>query len=388
MADFLGQRAEVPSPISRRQAIRLTGAATLGLAASARARESTAPEPADALILLLLVGGPSQLETFDPKPDAPAEVRGGGSSIPTAVPGVRLGSGLPGLARRMDRLAIVRSLHHDEAPIHETGFQLLQTGGLSRLGVDRPHLGSRAVELLGPRPGSSVPPFVVLPGSIVSTGVAVSHGQTAGSLGEDAAPHVLGASFDDPESISDAASSGLGLDLRSEPTRLVSAYGPTAFGRSCLLAARLVEAGARVVVVNMFDTVFGRATWDCHGRSPFRGPADVERDVAPAFDRAFSALVDDLSSRGLLGRTLVAACGEFGRTPMINAQGGRDHWTRAFSAVLAGGGVPGGLVIGATDSVGAEPVSDPVPLAAFSRFLGQRIGLENAGDVGRLGSIL
>ena len=133
------------------------------------------------VILLLLVGGPSQLETWDPKPDAPAEVRGPFGSIATRCPGVRISEHLPRMATRMDRLAIVRSVHHDAAPIHETGYQLLQTGRLCRAGEEHPHIGSVVARLKGARNG--LPPFVVLPGPIASTGVDIPHGQSAGWLG-------------------------------------------------------------------------------------------------------------------------------------------------------------------------------------------------------------
>ena len=133
------------------------------------------------VILLLLVGGPSQLETWDPKPDAPADVRGPFRSIATVCPGVRISEHLPRMAARMDRLAIVRSVHHETAPIHETGYQLLQTGRLCRAGEEHPHIGSVVARLEGARNG--LPPFVVVPGPIASTGVAIPHGQSAGWLG-------------------------------------------------------------------------------------------------------------------------------------------------------------------------------------------------------------
>ena len=133
------------------------------------------------VILLLMVGGPSQLETWDPKPDAPAEVRGPFRSIATRCPGVRICEHLPRMAARMDRLALIRSMYHETAPIHETGYQLLQTGRLCRAGEEHPHIGSVVARLEGARNG--VPPSVVLPGPIASTGVAIPHGQSAGWLG-------------------------------------------------------------------------------------------------------------------------------------------------------------------------------------------------------------
>jgi hypothetical protein len=294
-----------------------------------------------ALILLMMVGGPSQLETWDPKPDAPEEVRGPFRSIATRVPGVRISEHLPLTAARMDRVALVRSVHHDEAPIHETGLQLLQTGRLTRTEDEHPHIGSVVSKLKGPNGPAA--PFVMLPGAIRNTGVVLPRGQTAGWLGAAHAPV-------QPDAV----------DVSGEPERLRRAYGRGRFGRDCLAARKLVEAGSRVVVVNMFETVFDEITWDCHGSGPFSTLEDYARRLLPAFDRAFSALIDDLGARGMLETTLVAAVGEFGRTPRINGSGGRDHWPGAWSVALAGGGVRGGRSIGATDAHAAYPVDRPV----------------------------
>ncbi|OJW13636.1 MAG: hypothetical protein BGO49_29300 [Planctomycetales bacterium 71-10] len=313
-------------------------------------------------ILLMLVGGPSQLETFDPKPDAPDDVRGPFGSIATRVPGVRVGEHLPGVAARMDRLALIRSLHHDRAPIHETGLQLMQTGLLSRTD-EHPHIGAVASERFG-RPGAPRP-FVAVPGPIGDTGVQMPRGQTAGGLD---ARH--GPAFLDPDA---------DLDLGAEPRRLRESYGSTRFGRSCLAARKLVEAGARVVTVNMYETVFNRVSWDCHGSRPFSTMDDYRREVLPTFDRAFSALIDDLDARGMLATTLVAAVGEFGRTPRINESGGRDHWPGVWSGLMAGGGVRGGRVVGASDARAAEPADRPVSpgewLATIRLALGIRPSL-------------
>ncbi len=138
------------------------------------------------MILLLLVGGPSQLETWDPKPDAPSDVRGPFRSIATCCPGVRISEHLPRLASRMDRVALVRSVYHDAAPIHETGQQLLQTGRLCRAGEEHPHVGSVVARLKGARRG--LPPFAILPGPIANTGVDIPHGQSAGWLGNCVQP--------------------------------------------------------------------------------------------------------------------------------------------------------------------------------------------------------
>jgi hypothetical protein len=343
-----------------------------------------------AVILLLLVGGPSQLETWDPKPDAPTDVKGPFRSIATRCSGVQICEHLPRLASRMDQIALVRSVHHDAAPIHETGHQLLQTGRLCQEGEEAPHFGSVIARLTGTREGQPV--SVILPRPIASTGVPISHGQSAGWLGASYDALTLnadpGAPGFDPRSALGCASGLLdkfargessrerapldssepiltptvwsAFELGGEKTHTREAYGHSTFGQSCLLARRLVEAGVRVVTVNMFATVFNQVTWDCHGSAPFSTLGDYARELLPTLDRAFSALIDDLDGRGRLDSTLVVAASEFGRTPRINAAGGRDHWPGVWSAALAGGGVRGGQVIGASDADAGAPSDRPV----------------------------
>jgi uncharacterized protein (DUF1501 family) len=389
--------------LTRRDFLRVGGLGVLGVSLADGAAAAGASGDR-AVILLLLVGGPSQHETWDPKPEAPAEVRGPFGTIATRVPGVRVCEHLPRLARRMDRLAVVRSLHHDEAPIHETGHQLIQTGRLARDGDEPPHVGAVAARLLGSR--GALPPFVTVPGPIGNTGVGISHGQSAGSLGRMYDPFHLAADPADPgydpaaaldrarrfldeapdlpatvAASADRLLSRSAFDLSAEPDRLRDAYGRTTFGQSCLLARRLVEAGVRLVTVNMFQTVFNQVTWDCHGSPPFSTLADYAAVLLPTFDSAFSSLIDDLDRRGLLETTLVVATGEFGRTPRLNAAGGRDHWPGVWSAALAGGGVRGGQVIGASDALGSEPAERPVTPPELVATLYRSLGL----DPSRLG---
>src|SRR5438477_1456370 len=170
--------------VTRRDFLRVggLGLGSWGLSLTGRnALAAAGSKPERSVILLLLVGGPSQLETFDPKPGAPAEIRGPFGSVATCLPGVRTSEHLPRLAARMNRLALVRSVHHDAAPIHETGHQLLQTGRLCRPGEEHPHIGAVTARLMGSR--NALPPFMMVPGPIVDTGVKVPHGQTAGWLG-------------------------------------------------------------------------------------------------------------------------------------------------------------------------------------------------------------
>jgi uncharacterized protein (DUF1501 family) len=371
-------------------------------------------------ILLFLVGGPSQLDTWDPKPNAPSDVRGPFRSICTDVPGINLSEHFPRMARMADRLALVRSMHHEEAPIHETGHQLMQTGRLTRGGFEYPHFGSVVSRLLGPRaPG--VPPFVVLPRPIGNTGVSVSHGQGAGFLGGEHAPFIpedggapartvaLDPSwFTCPSGIVEAvdvadrandAAQPLGdnaaneaLDqvfsaraknafaLAQEAERVRDRYGRNSFGQACLLARRLVEGGVRLVTVNMFDTVFNTITWDCHadGGSLPTTLDDYRTTLCPTFDQAYTALIEDLSQRGLLANTLVVAMGEFGRTPHLNPRGGRDHWPGCWTILFAGAGIKGGQVIGASDAIGGEPANRPVSPAEVAASVYHALGIDGA----------
>lgn len=371
--------SEANPDVTRRDFLRVGGLGALGLSLADRSKAEGFANGSDrSVILLMMVGGPSQLETWDPKPDAPSEVRGPFASIATATPGIRINEHLPKLARRMDRLTLIRSLHHDSAPIHETGQQLVQTGRLCRPGEAVPHFGSVASRL-GGGPGR-VPPFVILPGPIGSTGVDISHGQSAGSLGSAFDPV-----YHDPENATgrsdDAHRLRAAFDLSSEPDSTRQAYGRTRFGTNCLLARRLVESGVRVVTVNMYQTVFNGKTWDCHGRHPFSTLDDYASDVLPTFDFAFSALIDDLERRGLLESTLVVATGEFGRTPRINAAGGRDHWPGVWGAAMAGGGTRGGRVIGSSDRHAAEVADRPVHPAELVATAYRSLGIDPARSI-------
>jgi hypothetical protein len=340
-------------------------------------------------ILLFLVGGPSHLDTWDLKPDASAEVRGPFRPIETSVPGIRLSEHFPRMAAMAERFALVRSLHHSAAPIHETGQQLVQTGRLFCAGQEAPHYGATLSALRGPGPGG-LPASVVLPTPITRTGVTVSHGQGAGCLGPRHEPFVLHA---DP--IGDSSSgpdwqSGLrdafpnsgqarqAFALNQEKPGVRDRYGRDTFGQSCLLARRLVEHGVGLVTVNMFDTVFNEVTWDCHadGGSLATTLDDYRDTLCPQFDRAYSALLEDLCQRGRLDSTLVLAVGEFGRTPYLNPRGGRDHWPGCWTALLAGGGVRGGQVVGASDALGAEPADRPVTPADLAATVYCALGLD------------
>jgi uncharacterized protein (DUF1501 family) len=378
-------------------------------------------------ILLFLVGAPSQLDTWDLKPTAPDNVRGPFKPIRTNVPGVLVGEHFPLMAKMADSYAILRSVFHKAAPIHETGHQMMQTGHLFRGGREYPHYGSVVSQLRGPRPGG-LPPFIVLPAPIGNTGVSVSHGQGAGYLGarhepfflrgDPAAPGFKVAdlsgpgldparlrtrkalldavdrahkTFDDTEDsrardgayekafgLLFSAKTKKAFDLAAEKPSLRDRYGRNTFGQSCLLARRLVEHGARLVTVNMFDTVFNEITWDCHadGGSLAVTLTDYKDVLCPMFDAAYTALLADLKDRGMLGNTLVVAMGEFGRTPQLNPRGGRDHWPGVWSVLFAGSRVRGGQVVGSSDRTGSEPKDRPTSPAEVAATVYKGLGID------------
>ena len=341
--------------ISRRDFLRTSAATAAGLATGPVLAGSTRDVNC---IFLLLVGGPSQLDTWDPKPLAPTDVRGPYRPIRTRIPGVQFTEPFPRMAAAADRFAVVRSMHHTAAPIHETGHQLLQTGALAGNGREAPHFGALVSAARGPRGG--MPANVLLPGPIGFTGVNVGHGQTAGELGPRHEP------------------TAVPFGVEDDPLR--DRYGPTEFGDNCLRAARLVEHGSRFVTVNMFPTVYDTITWDCHAAGgSLRSDLSHYREIGTAFDTAYTALLDDLRQRGLLDTTLVVATGEFGRTPYLNREGGRDHWAGVWTMLLAGAGVRGGAVIGSSDRLGGEPTDTPVGPDQFAGFVRHTLGLPGPG---------
>ena len=279
------------TPLSRREF--LSGAALLPFAPRAHATNC---------ILLVLTGGPSHLDTWDMKPEAPREIRGPFRPIRTNVPGIEISEIFPRMAKHADKYMLVRSVHSDSDPVHENGLSI----------IDAATTGWRTV-----------------PGPI-------------GFMGSRAAPENTG-------------------------------NPPTSFAENCRRARQLIETGVPCVRVNMFETVFHRPTWDSHGARPFSTIRDYKDTVAPAFDAAYSGLLEDLHNRGLLKTTLVIAMGEFGRTPRINPSGGRDHWTKCFTVLMAGGGVPGGQIYGSSDSTGAEPKDNPVSVTQILAATPHRI---------------
>lgn len=375
-------------------------------------------------ILLFLVGGPSQLDTWDMKPDAPEEIRGPFRPIETNVPGLWVSEIFPKMAQMMDKVALVRSVNHNAAAVHDTGHQMMQTGRLFSGGIEHPHYGSALAKLKGPN--GDTPAHVLLPRPIGPTGGNMPHGQSAGYLGKTFDPFVLNADPNDKafkvpdllppdyvtavrearrrslRSVIDGAVGSFeasadarlldanfegafklmsspaareAFDLQAEPEALRDRYGRTRFGQSCLLARRLVERGVRFVTVNMFETVFNEITWDIHGSAPFSPIECYKNEVGPNFDNAFTALLGDLAKRGMLENTMVLAFGEFGRTPKVNPAGGRDHHPACWTSVFVGGPFKGGQAIGASDEIGYSPKDRPVTPAEIAATVYQGLGI-------------
>lgn len=387
-------------------------------------------------IFLMLVGGPSQLDTWDMKPNAPVEIRGPYNPIKTNVPGIEISENFPRMARHADKYSLIRSVYHTAAAVHDTGHQMMQTGRLFQGGIEHPHMGCVLSKLKGPN--GDVPAHVLLPRPIGNTGGNMPHGQNAGFLGKAYDPFVLNADPSDPnfrvpdmlppdyltslrvdrrrdwrgmvdksvsmfETSQDArlldstfqqaytlmssAKARAAFELHKEPEKIREKYGLNRFGQSCLLARRLIEAGVRFVTINMFETVFDEITWDIHGSKPF-SPISCYRDlVGPMFDMAYSSLLEDLSERGLLSNTMVTAMGEFGRTPKVNPAGGRDHWPQCWTVLMGGGPLKGGTIVGSSDDIGGAPKDRPVTpgqiAATIYHGLGIDLGVELPGSQGR-----
>jgi hypothetical protein len=416
----------------RRQFLATAAASGLGLGLPFAATAATQPVAAQncirSCILIFYYGGPSHLDTFDPKPDAPAEVRGEYRTIATAVPGIRVCEHLPLCARLMNQLALVRTMHHPMRNHNSAAAETLTgrtpAGGDQELLSDDPRglptLGSAVSYALGPRGG--VLPYVALPYTLYN--VVQLPGQTPGLLGGvydrfqvDGDPNAADfrvAALDGAVDLSNRAALLRRLDraslpgpaaragayrdralrlvaspevrrlfeLSKEPARLRQRYGRHRLGQSLLLARQLVEGGVPFVAAFDGQTNGQDANWDSHEKLFAR-----HRQLIPPSDQALSALIEDLQTRGLLDATLVVVMGEFGRTPKVNGSGGRDHWPDCYTVVLAGGGVRGGSVYGSSDRIGAYPATDPVTpgdLAAtiFWRF-GIDIGLEVRDQTGR-----
>jgi len=442
---------------TRRDALRLGTVGGLGMTlpqilsaanTSPRAIDATRhPATAKRSIYIFLCGGPSQLDMWDPKPDAPAHIRGQFGDIATGVPGTRFGALLPKVAPHADKLAIIRSMNVGTQS-HDIG--IFRTLLASHLGTqrnkpypvspdDHPAVGAILHKLLGP--SGSLPPWVVVPRHF-TTGTRFYKGQRAGFLGPRFEPLSLGTEktgslerneftlknlelhgeqmtierldarrsllarvgpqrvgidgavlayqqqYDKAIEMLTSKAFREAFDVTGESMALRERYGMNEYGQSFLLARRLVERDVRMV--NVFWTYYGPDgcqfnLWDNHGtdkKEPVCGGINRGKDMLshkyclPSFDAAFSTLLTDLEERGLLEDTLVTVVGEFGRTPTINKNTGRDHWGACYSSVLAGGGIQGGRIHGASDNLAAYVRDLPVSVYDFQATILHAFGLK------------
>ncbi len=424
---------------SRRDLLRVGSAGMLGLslanllrAESRRSRKAAA----QSIIFLHQWGGPAQHESFDMKPDAPAEVRNIFKPIASTLPGVPVGELLPLTAKVMDRMCLIRTMTHTMKNHNSAGYYSLT--GYSpptddqrlRDSVDlMPAYGS-VVDRFVPAAGG-MPTFVAYP-HVIRDG-SVTPGQHASFLGKIHNPFFVGQDPNSPsfalpelrlpdslspERLADrremmkiidkqsklldysATAQGIeqsqeralalltspkvkkAFDLSAEPAAVRDRYGRTTYGQGCLLACRLVEAGVRFVNVYFSEQIGGdRAGWDTHGFGGKPMNPILKDWLFPVTDQTLPTLIEDLEQRGLLKTTLVVWVGEFGRTPKINATAGRDHWPQCYPALLVGAGVKRGHVHGASDKIGAYPLRDPVRPDDLAATMYALLGLDPAAEV-------
>jgi hypothetical protein len=425
MLRFLQGGARLCDGRTRREILRIGGLGLLGsgldLAGLARAATPSAADGLDAsfgraksCIVLFLMGGPPQHSTWDPKPDAPAEVRGEFGAIATKVPGLALSGLLPMTAAQADKICVLRAVSTGDNAHSSSGYYMLTGRPHSPQNVenanpgapnDSPSLGALAGKVW--RTTGGLPSSITLPHRIFNTDGSVWPGQDAGFLGRGADPWLLNAQQTpegyrireidlpadlDPDRVGrrmelidgfrqavdrldqDPAASlhdeqarrafdllrsskaRRAFRIEDEPEPIRERYGATPFGRGVLLARRLVEAGVRLVQVNWYrgaDEPPDNPCWDSHTKETER----LKTVLGPPTDRAYSALLEDLSARGLLDETLVVCMAEFGRSPRLDPAGGRNHWGSVFSIALAGGGIKGGQAYGASDKISQPPSS-------------------------------
>jgi hypothetical protein len=415
-------RRQVPCRGPNRRAllrVGLLGAWGLGLddllRLRARASEAGAGRGVEAkatsCILIWLAGGPSHLDTFDPKPDAPSDVRGEFKPIDTSVPGLRISEVFPNLAKMMDRLTLVRSVTSPEAD-HDRAAHHLLTGYRPSPALAYPSYGSVVARTRESKRGV-LPPYVAVPDApLFSTSgyltpaydpfVVAGDPNAAGfrvrdltppdrvtldrlrrrrtmvqaldKFARDVSETPLTSSrdqfVDQAYDLLTSSAAQAAFQIDAEPAAVRDRYGRTPQGQTCLLARRLIEAGVAFVTLN--DRGMGLLGWDTHQQNF----PTIKNTLAPPIDKGVSALLGDLAERGRLDTTLVIMMGEFGRTPKINANAGRDHHGRANSVLLAGAGIPGGLVLGKTDSRGDEPAQRPVTPADLAATLYTRLGID------------
>lgn len=403
---------------NRRDFIRMGSIAGLGMADIMRMQRLCAADNSDRsdvnCIFIFIVGGMPQQDMWDLKPDAPQEIRGDFQNISTNVPGIQISDVLPGCATVADKMAILRSMTHDDSD-HGRGFHIMMSGKKAGAGDfngnqnnnQHPCIGSMVSHLGRP---SVLPPYISVPNFLNSGGpsfLGPSHGPFVidsdpaapdfsvrdialptsvvtkrGELRQLALQQInqfeqeterVGKqvrSFDTfyhkARNLMASKEAREAFDIGREPEKLREAYGMTSIGQCSLLARRMVEAGCRFVAVE-------NGHWDTHRKNTY----SLRDLLCPAFDQAIPALLNDLQDRGMLDKTLVVVTTEFGRTPRINDLAGRDHWPNAFSIVMAGGGVRGGQVIGATDKQAAEVTDRPITPADMMATILFGLGIDH-----------
>lgn len=370
-----------------------------------------ASPPVTNCILVWLAGGPSHIDTFDPKPDAPVDVRGEFKPISTAVPGLQISEVFPKLAKVMDRVTLIRSMTSPEAD-HGRASHHMMTGYRPSPALVYPSHGS-VVSKVRETSRGMLPPYVAIPddpafstsgyltpaydpfgvsGDPNQEGFRVrnltppdkltlerllrrrSMVRSLDEFAHDVPPTALTVSRDQfaeqAYSLMTSSAALAAFRVADEPPATREKYGRTTFGQSCLLARRLIEAGVSVVTIN--DRGTGPLGWDTHAQNF----PTIKNTLGPPLDQGLAALLDDLAERRLLDRTLVVVMGEFGRTPKINPNAGRDHHGLANSVLLAGTGIPGGLVIGKTDAKGDVPTDRPVTPADLAAVIYRKLGID------------
>lgn len=433
MLQFGTQRVRHCGGLTRRALLHAGALAALPITlADVLRAEANSTAKAKSVILLWLWGGPSHLDTWDMKPAAPLEYRGPYSPIATSVPGIEMSELLPHMARRAHRFTVLRSLHHessDHGIAGTIGLTGAQSGAISLSGQTMPGrilpTQGSIVSKLRPSGANGLPGFVTIGGHL-HQGKRRIAGEDAAFLGGAAQTFRIdyeedvGVQLPQLQLHDGASADGLSarqkllkamdqakrqldnsrsiesmdryyqqafslltsgearkvFDVDREPAEVRQRYGRFRFGQCCLLARRLIEAGARFVQVNWSSHVepiedTGDGGWDMHDRN---FPQLQDRHCW-MLDQAYAALLDDLHDRGLLDETIVLAIGEFGRTPKINAKAGRDHWQQCYSAVVAGGGMPAGTVVGASDARGEHPSVQPITPADLWMTVLYHLGL-------------
>ena len=418
-------RAGTCSGISRRAFVQLGASlpAVLGVAGLPGTIEAAMKGRAKSIIFVWLWGAPSHLDTFDPKPDAPSDVRGPFAPIETHTPGLRFSELLPRLATMSQLYSVIRS-HVTFAPGHPDAGTFGLTGFAENPAPTHPNFGSIVAKHRGSR--NNLPPFVMLGRGVPKDVVRIVDGWGGGRLTSSFDPFMISCSpegqaeipslkllddltptrlhdrrqllstLDQAQRTIDRGMKGEwdqnfhraynlltqpqardAFDLSRESEAMRESYGFTAFGQSCLLARRLVESGVPYIQVNWSEYVecmtpncdFG---WDTH----IYNFELLQDRHCPIFDRAFAALLGDLKQRGLLDTTLVVAMGEFGRTPKISKRAARDHWPNCYSSLWAGAGVAGGRVIGASDPQGRDPVTSPITPLMVGSTIAEFAGMD------------